>query len=64
MCFGNTILMEKLEGKLPYSRWSLSAHKFSNSGDFHKIFGMDHQKGLVYFYNKIFLLQLLFFLEL
>ena len=52
MCFHNTILMAHLEVKVPYNRWSLSAHNFHNSGYSHKLFSMHPQKGLVYFYNK------------
>ena len=43
-CFNNTILMAELEGKLPYSRWSLSAHNFPSSGYFHKIVGITFRK--------------------
>ena len=37
-CFDNIILMEKLEGKVAESKWTLYAHKFPNSGYFNKIF--------------------------
>ena len=60
-CFESTISMAELKGKLPLSKWSLSAHNFPNSGYFHKIFGTHLQKGLVYFYTKKFLPQHLFF---
>ena len=53
--------MAELEGKLPSSRWSLSALNFPSSGYFHKIFGMHLQKGLVYLHTKKFLLPLLHF---
>ena len=53
--------MAELEGKLPWGRWSLSAHNFPSSGDFHKIFGMHLQKGLVYLYIKKFLPPPLYF---
>ena len=52
MCFHNTILMAHLEVKVPYSRWSLSAHNFPNAGNSHKLFSTHPQKGLVYFYTK------------
>ena len=52
MCFHNTILMAHLEVKVPYSRWSLSAHNFPNAGYSHKLFSTHPQKGLVYFYTK------------
>ena len=55
MCFHNTILMAHLEVKVPYSRWSLSAHNFPNSGYSHKLSSTHPQKGLVYFYTKIIL---------
>ena len=55
----NTILMVELEGKLPYGWQSLSPHNFRNSGYFYKIFGTHLQKGLVYFYIKKLLPQLL-----
>ena len=60
-CFNKTILMAKLEGKLPESKWSLSAHNVPSSGYFHKIFGMHLQKGLVYLCTKKFLLLFLYF---
>ena len=56
-CFNNA----ELEGKLSYSRWSLSALNFPSSGYFHKIFGMHLLKGLVYLSTKKFLLPLLHF---
>ena len=43
-CFESTISMAELKGKLPLSKWSLSAHNFSNSGYFHKIFGTTFRK--------------------
>ena len=52
MCFHNTILMAHLEVKVPYSRWSLSAHNFPSAGYSHKLFSTHPQKGLVYFYTK------------
>ena len=54
-CFSNTILMVRLERKIP------SALNFPGSSYFHKIFGMHLQKGLVYHYTKMFLLSLLHF---
>ena len=62
-CFENAILMAELEGKLLESSWYLFAHNFPNSGYFYKIFGTYLQKGLIYFYTKEFLPQLLFFLS-
>ena len=59
--FDNTILMTELEGKFPWSRWSLSAHNFPNSSDFHKILDKLLKKGLVYFYTKYILPPLLHF---
>ena len=59
-CFDNTILMAELEGKLPWNRWSLSAHKFPNSGCFYKLLGMQLKKGSVYFYVKKFIPPLLY----
>ena len=53
-CFNNTILMAELEGKLSWSRWSLSAHNSPSSGYFHKIFCMHLQKGLIYLCTKTF----------
>ena len=61
MYFDNTILMAELAGKLPQSRCSLSAHNFSNSGYFHKIFAMHLKKGSGYFDTKTFLPPLLYF---
>ena len=43
-CLGNIILMVELEGKLPWSRWSLYTHNLPNPGYFHKIFGMHLKK--------------------
>ena len=60
-CFNNTILIAELEGKLPQSRWSLSAHNFPSSSYFHKIFGMRLWKGLVYLSIKTFLPPLVYF---
>ena len=60
-CFNKTILMAKLEGKLPQSKWSLSAHNVPSSGYFHKIFGMHLQKGLAYLFCKKFLPSLSYF---
>ena len=51
-CFNNTISKAEHEGKLPQSRWSFSAHNFSNSGYFHKIFGMHFQEGLFFLYTS------------
>ena len=51
-CFNNTILMAEPEGKLPQSRWSFSANNFSNSGYFHKIFGMHFQEGFFFLYTS------------
>ena len=42
--------MAKLEGRLPQSKWSLSAHNVPSFGYFHKIFGMHLQKGLAYLF--------------
>ena len=53
--------MAELEGKLPESKWSLSALNFPSSGYFPKIFGMHLQKRLVYLYTKKFLPPLLHF---
>ena len=61
MCFNNTILMTKLEGKLLLSRWSLSALNFPSSGYLHRISGMHLQKDLVYLCTNTFLLPLLHF---
>ena len=61
MCYKNTILMAKPEGKLPQSRQSPSPLNFPNSGSFHKIFGMHLQKGFVYLYSKNVLPLLLHF---
>ena len=60
-CFNNTILKAELEGKLPWSTWSLSAHNFPSSGYFHKIFDKYLQKGLVCLCTKKFLPSLLYF---
>ena len=53
--------MEKLEGKLPQSKRSLSDPNFLSSGYFHKIFGVHLQKGLLYLCFKKFLPLLLYF---
>ena len=60
-CFNNTTLTAELEGKLPKSRWSLSAHNFLSSGQFHNIFGIHLQKGLIYLCTKKFLPPVLYF---
>ena len=57
----NAILIAELEGKVPQSRWSLSAHNFSNSGYFYEIFDTHFQKGSVYFYIKKISWLLLYF---
>ena len=53
--------MAELEGKLPWSRWSLSALNFLSSGHFRKSSGMHLQNGLVYLYSKNLLPLLLHF---
>ena len=59
--FDKTILMAELKGKVPLSRWSLSANNLPNSGYFHKTFGTHLQKSLVYLQAQKFLQLLLFF---
>ena len=53
--------MAELEGKVPQSRWYVSTHNFTNSGNFYKSFGTRLKKGLVYFYTKKILPLLLYF---
>ena len=60
-CCNNIVLMAELEGKLPQSQRSLSALNCPSSGYFHKVFGMQLQKGLVCLSTKKFLAPLLYF---